>query len=145
MPPCVDEHGTIMAPFPQSKLKNHPYTKTAEQTHSHFASTPYTIQPYSAAAVPFRWMLKEQAEGNKNRGITSRVEALQLDYAAEREPKRDFATSWIQEGTNQCVVLDTFFSAAKPDKSLIFFYAKRTPLAEDTRRVIIGVGTCKNH
>jgi len=142
-PPCVNEHGTIMAPFPQSQLKIHPYTETSPRTHSHFAPTPYTIPPYSAAAVPFRWMLKEEAEGNNKRGITSRVETLQLDYSAEREPKLDFETSWIQEGTNQCVVLDTFFSAAKPDKSLIFFYAKRTPLAEDARRVIIGVGRVK--
>ena len=143
LPPCVDEHGTIMAPFPQSMLKIHPYTETSAQTHGHFAPTPYTIQPFSAAAIPFRWMLKEEAEGNKNQGIDSRAEALQLDYVAEREPNLGFATSWVQEGTNQCVLLDTFFSAAKPDKSLIFFYAKRTPLAEDTRRVIIGVGRIK--
>src|SRR5258708_23173948 len=88
-------------------------------------------------------MLKEEAEGNKNQGIISRAEALQLDYVAEREPNLGFETSWVQEGTNQCVLLDTFFSAAKPDKSLIFFYAKRTPLVEDTRRVIIGVGRIK--
>ena len=64
LPPCVDEHATIMAPFALPMVKNHPYVKSAEQTHGHFAPTPYTIQPYSAAAVPFRWMLKEQAEGN---------------------------------------------------------------------------------
>lgn len=54
-----------------------------------------------------------------------------------------FDTPWVQEGTNQRVLLDTFVSAAKPDKSLIFFYAKRTPLLEDTRRVIVGVGRVK--
>src|SRR6266404_4782177 len=56
LPPCVDEHGTVMAPFPVSMLKNHPYARSAEQTHGHFASTPYTIPAYSAAAIPFRWM-----------------------------------------------------------------------------------------
>lgn len=143
LPPCVDEHGTIMAPFSQSMLKNHPYAKSAENTHGHFAPTPYIIQPYSVAAIPFRWMLREQAEGNNDYGIASRTETLQLGYAAEREPDLGFGTSWIQEGTNQRVLLDTFFSAAKPDQSLVFFYAKRTPMIEDTRRVIVGVGRVK--
>ena len=140
---CVDEHGTIMAPFALSMMKNHPYAEWSKITHGHFAPTPYTIAPYSAAAIPFRWMLKEQAEGNARFHIPSRVEALQLGYAVEREPALGFGTSFIQEGSNQRVLLDTFFSAAKPDRSLVFFYAKRTPLVEDPRRVIIGVGRVK--
>lgn len=150
LPPCVDEHATIMAPFTLSMLKNHPYAQSAETTHGHFAPTPYTIQPYSAAAIPFRWMLREQAEGNEKWGIESRVDTLQLDYQSEREPdltdNEGWGTvkkTWIQEGTNQRVMLDTFFGAAKPDHSLVFFYAKRTPMAEDARRVIVGVGRVK--
>ncbi|MBZ9557213.1 MULTISPECIES: AAA family ATPase [unclassified Modicisalibacter] len=143
-PPCVDEHGTIMAPFPQSMLKHHPYARTSETTHGHFAPTPYTIPPYSAAAIPFHWMLKVQAEGNDRTGIASRTEALRLGYEGEREPELGFPTSWAQEGTNQRILLDTFFSAARPEQSLVFFYAKRTPLAEDPRRVIVGVGRVKS-
>lgn len=150
LPPCVDEHGTIMAPFALSMLKNHPYAQSAERTHGHFAPTPYTIQPYSAAAIPFRWMLREQAEGNEKKRISGRAERLQIDYQIEREPDltinerwdKDKKT-WIQEGTNQRVILDTFFGAAKPDESLVFFYAKRTPLTDDARRVIVGVGRVK--
>ncbi len=142
-PPCVDEHATIMASFPQHMLKTHPYAKDENETHSHFSETPYTIQPFSAAAIPFRWMLTEQVEGNEKRGIIGRAANLQLGYAAEREPTLAFETSWIQEGTNQRVLLDTFFSAVKPDESLMFFYAKRTPLVDDSRRVIIGVGRAK--
>ena len=143
LPPCVDEHATIMAPFALSMVKIHPYAKSAEQTHGHFAPTPYTIQPYSAAAIPFNWMLKEQAEGNEKFGVPSRAENLKLGYMAEREPDLGFSTSWVQEGTNQRVLLDTFFSAARPDQSLVFFYAKRTPMVEDVRRVIVGVGRVK--
>lgn len=142
-PPCVHEHATIMAPFPLPTRKIHPYTENSKQTHGHLAPTPYTTPPFSAAAVPFHWMLKEQAEGDKKQGIVSRTEALQLGYVAEREPDLSFKTSWVQEGTNQRILLDTFFSAIEPDKSLVFFYAKRTPLAEDTRRVIVGVGRVK--
>ncbi|POZ50725.1 AAA family ATPase [Methylovulum psychrotolerans] len=136
LPPCVDEHGTLMAKFSQVLLKNHPYTQSASVTHGHFEATPYTIQPYSVAVIPFRWMLKENTE--------SRSEDLQLDYNTNREPKMDWQDAWIQEGKNQRIMLDSFFSAVKPDESLVFFYAKRTPLIEDPRRVIIGVGRVKS-
>lgn len=151
MPPCVDEHATIMAPFALTMHKTHPYSAGAQTTHGHFTETPYSLQPYSAAAIPFRWMLREQAEGNERFGIKSRAELLKVDYQAEREP--DLADNpgwdhdkktWIQEGTNQRVMLDSFFSAARPDESLVFFYAKRTPLADDPRRVIVGVGKVKS-
>lgn len=150
-PPCVDEHGTFMATFPLSMLKKHPYTESAKTTHGHFAETPYTIRPFSAAGIPFRWMLREQVEGNKKWGVTSLKETLQLGYQAEREPdltvnkgwEKDKKT-WVQEGENQRIILDTFFSVAKPNESLVFFYAKRTPMLEDPRRVIIGVGRVKS-
>ena len=141
MPPCVDEHGTIMAPFPQSMIKQHPYADWKKESHGHFAATPYTIPSYSAATIPFRWMLREQVEG-KDAGV-GRMEELQLGYAADREPDLGTANTWVQEGNNQRVLLDTFISAVRPDESLVFFYAKRTPLAEDPRRVIVGVGRVK--
>lgn len=151
LPPCVDEHGTFMATFPLSMQKKHPYTEIAPTTHGHFAETPYTIQPYSVTGIPFRWMLREQMEGDKKWGITSIQQDLQIGYQAEREPDltenehwdKDKKT-WVQEGINQRTILDTFFSAAQPEESLVFFYAKRTPMAEDNRRVIIGVGRIKS-
>ena len=150
-PPCADEHGTFMAKFPLSMQKRHPYAESAKTTHGHFAETPYTIRPYSAAGIPFRWMLREQVEGNKKWGVSSLKEALRLGYQTEREPdltvnkgwEKDKKT-WVQEGTNQRIILDTFFSVAKPNESLVFFYAKRTPMVEDARRVIVGVGRVKS-
>lgn len=151
MPPCVDEHGTIMAPFPLSMSKKHPYAERATVTHGHFADTLYTIRPFSVAAIPFRWMLREQVEGNDKKGIKGKAESLQIDYQASREPDLTLnkywdtdKKTWLQEGTNQRIMLDTFFSAAKPEQSLVFFYAKRTPLVEDARRVIVGVGRVKS-
>ncbi|CAK0405810.1 AAA ATPase [Burkholderia pseudomallei] len=140
-----------MAKFPLSMQKKHPYSESAKVTHGHFADTPYTIRPYSAAAIPFRWMLREQVEGNMQWRVPSLKESLQLGYQTEREPdltvnkgwEKDKKT-WVQEGTNQRIILDTFFSVAKPNESLIFFYAKRTPLVDDARRVIIGVGRVKS-
>jgi thymidine kinase len=151
LPPCVEEHGTFMAKFPLSMQKKHPYAESATVTHGHFAETPYTIRPYSAACIPFRWMLRENVEGNDKCGVKSIKKDLQIAYQSEREPdltanphwKKDKKT-WVQEGTNQRIILDTFFSVAKPDESMVFFYAKRTPLVEDSRRVIIGVGRVKS-
>lgn len=131
-PPCVDEHGTLMAGFSQVLHKNHPYAQSAPTTHGHFEITPHTIQPYSVAAIPFRWMLKENVDVLR--------EELQLGYIPEREPSMQWNDAWIQEGNNQRIMLDSFFSAIKPEDSLVFFYAKRTPLVDDPRRVIVGVG-----
>ena len=67
-------------------------------------------------------------------------------YVPEREPTifnqygDKVETNWIQERCNQLALLDTFYGALKPQESLCFFYAKRTPLSEQSSRVIIGVG-----
>ena len=102
------------------------------------------MEPYSAACVPFGWMLRRQVEGDERWGTLGKADALKLGYDAAREPKLPFGTSWIQNKHNQLVMLDTFFGALEPEDSLCVFYAKRTPLAEDNRRVIIGVGRIKN-
>lgn len=142
LPPCVDEHATFMASFPVHLIKNHPYKDAAEPTHGHFKPTPYSLAAFSAAAIPFRWMLKENVEGNARARVESLADRLALGYDSSREPPMPkwIPDTWVQEGTNQRILLDTFFSAVKPDESLVFFYAKRTPLSEDTRRVIVGVG-----
>ncbi len=156
MPPCIDEHGTFMADFPQSMVKNHPYNKWSS-VYEHFEPTPFTIRPYSVAAVPFRWMLKQEVEGDKGAERSGLAESLKLDYSFDAEAdvvstiqksnsklKTSWVPAWVQHGDNQLVLLDTFFSALRPDKSLVFLYAKRTPLSEDNRRVIIGVGRVKS-
>jgi hypothetical protein len=63
-----------------------------------------------------------------------------LDLNETREPTLKFNTSWVQQRDNHLALLDAFFGQVKPQDSLCFFYAKRTPLAEDSRRVIVGVG-----
>lgn len=147
-PPCVEEHATFMAGFKQTLRKVHPYRASAQQTHGHFEDTPYYLEPYAAAAVPFRWMLKKEVEEQK-KGAAGKAEQLGLGYVVEREPdmringwdKSD--TSWVQHGDNQRVLLDTFFSGVAREESLVFFYAKRTPLSDQPGRIIVGVGRVK--
>ena len=144
LPPCVSERVSFMAPFPLVKVKTHPYADIYPETHGHFAPTRFEHPPYSAACVPFRWMLRENVEGNERNG-TGLAERLRLGWRSEREPDirrrgKRVETDWIQERDNQLALLDTFFGALRPEESLCFFYAKRTPLSEESRRVIVGVG-----
>lgn len=139
-PPCVGERASFMAPFEIARTMRHPYVESSKETHGHFDATPFRLLPYSAACVPFRWMLRNEILGDPKRNVQGLVDKLQLGFVPDREPELPFATAWVQELQNQLVMLDTFFGAVQPTVSLCFFYAKRTPLAEDPRRVIVGVG-----
>ncbi len=121
-----------MAPFPLTLSKKHPYIGRNSDSHGHFVVTPFTMRPYSAACVPYRWMLKEES--------AEFVESYDVGFQPDREPDLGFKTDWIQERSNQLVMLDTFFSAVHPEESLCFFYAKDTPRSASARRVIVGVG-----
>ena len=135
-PACKFERSNFMAPFRITVTKEHPYARGDSDSHGHFLPTPYTMQPYSAACVPFRWMLhKEGAE---------LVERYNLGFQPDREPDLEFDPSWIQNRANQLVMLDTFFGAVHPDQSLCFFYAKDTPLSASVGRVIVGVGLVRD-
>jgi len=136
-PPCVPERATFMAPFEFTRVATHPYVETSPQTHGHFAPTPLRYPAYSAAAVPFRWMLRENME-NLGR-------EYQLDVDPDNEPDLGFKTEWVQDKRNQSALLNCFSGHIRPGKSLCFFYAKRVPFVEDDhRRVIIGVGHVAN-
>jgi hypothetical protein len=133
-PCCVDERMTFMAPFDFIKTKKHPYNRDSEGTHGHFAPTPLRHPPFSAAAIPFSWMLVESMQ--------SLGEQFALDVQPEREPDLGFKTQWIQDWENQQALLDCFADHLVPQKSLCFFYAKQVPFVEDAgaRRILIGVG-----
>jgi ATP-dependent exoDNAse (exonuclease V) alpha subunit len=139
LPPCMAEHGQFMSPFEITRQMSHPYAENSK-AHKHLLPTPYRYASFSAAAVPFNWMLRESAQ--------QKASELELGYQPDIEAQADitmgFKTSWVQEKVNQLIMLDTFLSAIQPEKSLVFFYAKRTPLVDDPRRVIIGIGRVKH-
>jgi len=137
LPPCITERAGFMAPFPYTRFANHAYARMGKSSHAHFTETAYRHAPYSAAAIPFRWMLREQS-------VLKAEQHHITGYDHEREARADeligFKAAWVQVKENQISLLDTFFSAVEPETSLCFFYAKQTPLSEDPRRVIVGVG-----
>ena len=132
-PCCVAERVAFMAPFEYSRIANHPYVHTSGH-HGHFVPTALRHPAYSAPAVPFAWMLRE------NMGKLGEMHGL--DVRMEREPDLGFKTPWIQQRDNQKALLDCFCDHIKPEESLCFFYAKQVPFVEDAaaRRILIGVG-----
>jgi ATP-dependent exoDNAse (exonuclease V) alpha subunit len=136
LPPCHAERAGFMSPTSRRVLKEHPYA-VWNPVYAKFEPTWFEIPAYAADCVPFRWMLREHAAGI--------VEELQVDYEPRLEEQVDAEAelhdpAWIQHERNQRAMLDTFFSAVQPGLSLCFFYAKETPLSDDHRRVLIGVG-----
>jgi hypothetical protein len=143
LPPCVEERAGFMSQHDLILKKEQPYKARSPETHGHFAETSLRLEAYSAACVPFGSMLRRQVEGDDRKKIVGKADALRLGYDPARKPELPFDTSWIQDKRNQLIMLDTFFGAVQPETSLCLFYAKRTPLAEDSRRVIMGVGRVK--
>jgi len=136
LPPCHAERAGFMAPTPRRIRKDHPYAEWNE-VYRKFQPAWIELPAYSADCVPFRWMLREQA--------VSLSDALDIGYEGRLEEQVDAEASlnspaWIQHEQNQRAMLDTFFSAVRPGSSLVFFYAKETPLSDDPRRTLIGVG-----
>lgn len=133
LPACAAERGAFMAPFGYARRVRHPYSH--DPRYKHFQESYFHHMAYSAAAVPFAWMMK-----NSDDGIPDRAKAYKVDFRPELEPDLEFDKLWVQERRNQLAMLDTFFGAITPEESLVFFYAKQTPLTDDGRRVIVGIG-----
>jgi hypothetical protein len=142
LPPCVKERATFMADFDFTREAEHPYAQTNPETHGHFRPTTLRYPPYSAAAMPFRWMMRDAVFGNPDDGVPGFVDAYPLDdVSLDYEPELPFKTNWMQDHRNHRSILDCFWGHIRPQESLVFFYAKQVPLVEDTgRRVLIGVG-----
>lgn len=132
LPACLTERGAALNAQEFSLRSRHPFAESSAETHGHFAENSFRLPPYSVQAIPFRWTRKEDAQAI--------ADELALPFDIAREPQLAFDTVWVNDFANQQIMLDTFFSALQPEKSLIFLYAKRTPLADDPRRVLVGVG-----
>lgn len=135
-PVCIGERATFMAPFGIHKTLNHPYALSSPNTHGHLKPTRVQFPAFGAAAVPYHWMLKENAK--------EKTALYDLNYDEAKEPQLDWATNggdhWVQEIGNQKALLNCFFEHLQEDTSLVFFYAKQVPFVEESGRVLAGVG-----
>ena len=100
LPPCVGERVSFMSPFPLTRTMNHPYAEIYPETHGHVAPTRIVHPAYSAACAPFRWMLRENVEGNAREKTIGIAERLQLGWVPDREPDirsragKEVETAW---------------------------------------------------
>lgn len=147
-PACVKERGMFMADFAFSRQHVHPYVKHGREAHAHFRPTLLRYPEYSAAALPFRWLMKSFVFGDQiiGPGLVDRFPLQDVDLSLEpSEEVLGFKTNWLQDHRNHRTLLDTFWAPVKIEESLVFFYAKQVPFVEDTgRRVIVGIGRVKS-
>jgi ATP-dependent exoDNAse (exonuclease V) alpha subunit len=136
LPACLSERGAALNAKAYSLSSRHPFAKSSAETHGHFAENQFRVPPYSVQTIPFRWTRKDDAQAI--------ADSLALPFDIAREPELAFDTVWVDNFENQQIMLDTFFGAFQPEKSLVFLYVKRTPLADDPRRVLVGVGRITN-
>lgn len=135
-PVCIGERATFMAPFAIHKTISHPYAISSPNTHGHLKPTRLQFPAFAAAAIPYHWMLKENAK--------EKTALYNLNYDDAKEPQLDWASNggdhWVQEITNQKALLNCFFEHLQEETSLVFFYAKQVPFVEASGRVLAGVG-----
>jgi hypothetical protein len=94
---------------------------------------------YSVEAIPFRWMRRDSYERY------SQPWGIELDYSLETaaDAVMSYESGWIQYHRNQLAMLDSFFSALQPRKSLVLLYVKDLPLVEEPQageRFLVGAG-----
>ena len=107
-PCCIGERVSFLAPFELNRTINHPYNRGPETAHGHFDDTPLRQPPYSAPAIPFRWVLRDN--------MRALGEEHALDVQEEREPDLgDFGETWVQDRDNQKALLDCFADHLKPE------------------------------
>ena len=133
MPPCLRASASFLSAHAYSFESVMSYS-TWSKDHKHIQPRPVHIPAWGALTIPYRWMLKDTGFE-----IAKEVE---LDADKDREPDSpDWLgrTSWIQGFGNQEALLEAFAAPLVEEESLVLFYATRTPLCDDERRVVLGV------
>lgn len=132
VPPCLRASASFLSPHQYTFESVMAYSNWSRD-HEHILSRPVHLPAWGALIIPYRWMLKESG--------FELAQQFDLDASQDHEPNEPEwlgRTSWIQGYTNQKALLDAFAAPLIDDESLVLFYATRTPLSDDPRRVLIG-------
>jgi len=141
VPPCAHERGGFMRNSEFTSVRTHPYARKESRSHGHFSPTQQRMPAYSLEATPFRWMMREHATSTAAKWNISYDHLL--EEAADEVIGLQNARTWVQDRRNQLALLDSFFSAIRPGKSLVLIYAKDIPLIEERApgtRILVGAG-----
>lgn len=133
LPPCANESAGFLSPNRWATSHKHPYREWLQASHGHLEETVRQVEPYTALAVPFRWLDRNS------------LEEFTQPQVAEPLPQdswpASYTSNWVFRPHVQRAILDAFFSPIISNDSLAFFYTKsRQPIFEDVHRLIVGVG-----
>ena len=137
LPPCADESGGFLSPRPWTLSHDHPYRENPAvgETHGHLKRTAWTVEPYTAHAVPFRWLNRKNVDEYVQPHVLSPL-------PPDMEPPDGFNTNWVFGAALQEAILEGFWRFVVPGDSLAFFYTKGAhPVADDVPRLVVGIGT----
>jgi hypothetical protein len=132
MPPCIRASGSFLSSHSYCFESVMSYS-TWSKDHKHIYPRPVHIPAWGVVTIPYRWMLKDS-------GFEIAKE-LEFEAYKDREPDSPdwlARTNWIQGFTNQEALLEAFAAPLVEEESLVLFYATRTPLCDDERRVLLG-------
>jgi hypothetical protein len=134
-PPCHDESGGFLSARPWPTEHEHPYKnwRLLADTHAHLERTTWAVEPFTAHAVPFRWLGRSRMDEFTQARI---ADALPADVVPP-----GYNSDWILQPEIQEMILDGFFNPVERGSSLCIFYTKsRHPVADDIPRLVVGVG-----
>lgn len=133
LPPCANESSGFLSPIEWTTSHRHPYRNWLKETHGHLEETAWQVEPYTAQAVPFRWL---------DRTILEEFTQPQVVEPLPPDSWPDIYTSkWVFQPHVQRAILDAFFAPITVDQSLAIFYTKsRQPIFDDVHRLIVGIG-----
>ncbi|HEX5547463.1 MAG TPA: hypothetical protein VFX24_08640, partial [Ktedonobacterales bacterium] len=130
-PPCMAESGGFMSDNEWIRSFAPTFQNAVPALRGKLRHTSIRMEPYTALAVPFRWMLRE----SQRRIDESLPEPLPADDI------QGFPSSWVVSSTRQEALGSRFFGQLTPERSLVFFYCKEgQPLGESLSRLVVGVG-----
>lgn len=131
LPACKGENGGFMNEKPYKRRFKHVYQDNRNDIpQTKLRPKIIDIPEYSFCGIPFRYLSKDSSEYIDDR----------FPHFAQDE-KAPFSTSWVYGRQRQYDILGWFKSNIVPGQSLVTFYCKNgTPIDEDSRRLIIGLG-----
>jgi len=133
LPPCIEESGGFMNATEWTRTFVHVSQRTSRRRGppSPLRATKVRVAPYTAFAVPYRWMLTDHQQS---------IADEQPQPLPPDEPP-PHPTTWVFSPARQEALGRRFFGQLTPEQSLVFFYCKEgQPLDDRISRLIVGVG-----
>jgi len=100
------------------------------------------LRPYSCYPAPYRWLMVNNYDNIRKKGLELRDLVNDDKYYLLKNGRKKPKT-WIDNVHLQEKILNGFWDKLEDKKSFVVFYVNSTPAAEDTKRVIVGIGRIK--